>query len=790
MTEHLKSVPRKRRRPAKSCEPCRSRKIKCDRGLPCRPCMRSRASLLCTYKPDHMPVSPGSQPDATEGAGVIFSPPRTSGDALGTIEPLCDIPEIHEPTTSSLSHRVSALEQLLQNSGCDSRQTNSLKNLEARLSKIEQRIGTSLSEPMPLDKSELRIKLPRPHLRPEHEKTRLFGKTHWVHSLDQFNILSQMQSKPYSVVDGVQLEANGAMLEAASARRRAKSYGASLLQEPMPTLQESIPAKSICDQAIDAYLRTFEPMFRILHVPSFVREYESFWTQAGPAPNEFLMKLTMVLTIGGIFLPDRSVANEIKRAARNWVYAVQWWLIGPTERDAMSIDGIQVFCLLLLARQTSALGGTASIITEALSKLSFTLGLHIDPRCHQLTPFESELRRRLWLTVLELTAITSLNSTLPLLLVVGDYHVPLPSNIADSKLEKSAPDRRINKHEELDCSLQLLLAKSLRLRTQIIHDLNDSSREAIYENAIAQSDSLQTHCRELAEVLQPEEIREEADAPAAANSFHHKFLDTYFRRLILFLHRPFAHQARQDHRFLLSRKTCLESSLIMAAHTEEMDLLKGTLDDFSYCCISGGGMFKGAMGQDIILGVSLEVVTQLEEEGLDDPQKTRRRDPLARLLQGHRQPLMRYLRHVQEQWRQVIRLGRPSLKQYLFVTCILNHIEAMEKRRDTKVAVLDAIRQGLRECTVLLKESPAYVSTEIASEWLNGTSPDTIDTMTLFGFDFNALVSSPPLWFWMFFESNVQSLGSYVVDGYACLDALTRHDVLTVMCCNARYNMR
>ncbi|KAI8951274.1 hypothetical protein F4801DRAFT_589821 [Xylaria longipes] len=760
MTEHLNSASRKRQRhrPAKSCEPCRSRKIKCDRGLPCRPCLRSRASLLCTYKSDHTPVSPGSQahtptqPDAVEEAGVLPSTPRPSQsrDILDSIEPLCIISEAHEPTASSLSHRVSVLEQLLQHPEHDSRQTSSLKDLEARLSRIEQRIGTSSSEPRPPDKSELRIKLPRPHLRVEHEKTRLFGKTHWTHSLDQFNILSQMQSKPYSVVDGVQAEANGAMLEAASTRRRAKTHRAQLLHEPMPGLRESIPAKDICDQAIDGYLRTFEPMFRIMHVPSFMREYESYWTQAEPAPNEFLMKFTMLLTIGAIFLPDRSVANEIKRTARNWVYAVQWWLIGPTERDAMSIDGIQVFCLLLLARQTSALGGTSSIITEALSKLSFTLGLHIDPRQHlSLTPFESELRRRLWLTVLELTAITSLNSTFPLLLVAGDYHVPLPSNIADYKLGKTESESetardRTSKHEELGCSLQLLLAKSLRLRTQIIHELNDSSREAIYEKVVAQSNSLQAHCRELATALQPEETtRDEEDAPVVASSFHHKFLDTYFRRLILFLHRPFANQARQDHRFLLSRKTCLESSLIMVAHTEAMDLLRGDLDDFSYCCISGSGMFKGAMGQDIILGVSLEIVTQLEEEGLGDPrhaaQQARRRDPLARLLHGHRQPLMRYLRHVQEQWRESIRLGRPSLKQYLFVSCILNHIEAMEAGRGTKAAVLDTIRQVLLECTVLLKESPAYGSTEVASEWLDDISPDTIDTMALFGFDFNAL---------------------------------------------------
>lgn len=141
-----------------------------------------------------------------------------------------------------------------------------------------------------------------------------------------------MQTKPYSVVDGAQAEANGALLEAASARRRAKTHGTKSLHEPMPALRESIPARAICDQAIDGYLRTFEPMFRILHVPSFMKEYESYWAQAELAPNEFLMKFTMVLTIGAIFLTDRSVANEIKRTARNWVYAVQWWLIGPTVR--------------------------------------------------------------------------------------------------------------------------------------------------------------------------------------------------------------------------------------------------------------------------------------------------------------------------------------------------------------------------------------------------------------------------------------------------------------------------
>ncbi|KAJ8131731.1 hypothetical protein O1611_g1894 [Lasiodiplodia mahajangana] len=631
MTEQLKSVPgkRQRRRSAKSCEPCRARKIKCDRGLPCRPCLRSRASLLCTYTSDHTLVSSGLEahtplrPESVKETGTSTAAPAVSrnGDAASPIDTPYNSHE-DEASTPSLARRVNFLEQIFQTSEHECRPNSSLKDLEARLAKIEQRIGASSSESRSSDKSDLRIKLPRPHLRAEREKTRLFGKSHWVHSLEQFNILSQMQSKPYSPVDGVQAEANGAMIEAASARRHVKSRGAKLLRDPMPTLSESIPAKAICDHAIDGYLRTFEPIFRILHVPSFMSEYESYWTQTEPTQSQFLMKLTMVLTIGGIFLADRPVANEIKRSARNWVYAVQWWLVGPTEREAMSISGIQVFCLLLLARQTSALGGTSSIITEALSKLSFTLGLHVDPRFHYaMTPFESELRRRLWLTVLELTAITSLNSTLPLLLYAGDYQVPLPTNTRDYNLGKdkdAETPQEHGKHEGLDCSLQIVLAKSLRLRMQIIQELNDASREATYEKAIALSNNLQAHCREISAFFQPDEIQQDDLSPTPG--FHHKFLDTYFRRLILFLHRPFAHQARKDHRYFLSRKICLESSLIMAAHTESMDLRAGNLDDFSYCCVSGSGMFKGAMGQDIILGVALlYAAAAMGRAGILDP---------------------------------------------------------------------------------------------------------------------------------------------------------------------------
>ncbi|KAI1331550.1 hypothetical protein F5Y16DRAFT_360229 [Xylariaceae sp. FL0255] len=723
---------RQRWRLAKSCEPCRARKVKCDRGLPCQTCLKSRASLSCTYKPE---------PDQALSKSPDRSPsPSLSRASAGHYH--------NEDAVKNLVQKISRLEHFTGQPETTGSGPNisgyALKSLEARVAKIEQRLASdSRNEIRSLDRSDLKIPLPRPHLRVEHEKTRLFGKTHWVHSLDQFTLLRQMQKTPYSIVDNTFPSHKVSMCEASQIRRRAKSLGPKLLQDPLPSFRRTIPTRNICDDALDAYLRTYEPMFRILHVPSFMRDYEGYWLNPESSSNEFILKLSMILTIGAIFFRNRSTANEIRGIAREWIYAVQWWLVGPDERDAMSLEGVQIFCLLLLARQASALGGTASIITEALPKLSFTIGLHVDPRfLPSMTPLESELRRRLWITVLELITITALNSTLPLLVSLDDSCVRLPSNVADSSFSTTLgeePARQPSKHEDMDCSLQLLLAKSLRLRMQIVRELNDASCEASYQKVLETTSTLKTHCRDISAFFHTNTTGDRQN-PMSSLSFHQKFIDCYLRRLILFLHRPFSNKSRRQHQFLLSRKDCLESCLVMASYTENGNIADGVIDEYTYSCMAGGGMFKGPLGQDVICAIAIEIVTQLEEESEHDAQKahTKVLDPLAMLSRSNRRPLIDFLERTREQWKQIIALGCASLKQYLFLLGIEAHIQAMQSGGDFKNALKEIIITYLREILDFIRDSPVYQgSSDPESLMTDNSSSYDIDPMTFFGFIFN-----------------------------------------------------
>ncbi|KAI0018891.1 hypothetical protein F4780DRAFT_474900 [Xylariomycetidae sp. FL0641] len=776
MTDNLNPVPvpRKRRRLAKSCEPCRSRKIRCDRGFPCKPCKRSRAALSCCYKPDGFGPVVSSRSDEARG------PASRGGDQASSRESHQSSAEEHpsqrHPPTSwnGAGQRHDAGEPRLPVPGSELRRApaaTASDDLADRVARLE-RLLTSPKEEDPARgrDSALSVTLPRPHLRLEHEKTRLFGQSHWLHSLEHvhlllvplqhFHIVSYMQARGASATDGAQNELVSEIKEAARARRSAKKRDFGSLQDLMPGLPATIPSRAVCDRAYRHYLRTFEPVFRILHVPSFQREYASYWSQPDGRQNAFLMKLLMILVLGSIFLSDRAEHDEIRSHAREWAYVVQWWLTGPTECEAMGLDGIQVFCLLTLARQAHSLGGTASIATDALLKLSFTVGLHLDPRNFtSISPLESELRRRLWITVLELTTITSMNSTLPLLVRPDDFQMRMPSNRADKDLEggndethavpiaaQATPVEGITDYTALDCSLQLLLARSLRLRMQVVRLLNSGAKELSFQEALGLGDSLKAQCRNIAAFFDAN-----VSSPAVSghndSAFHQKFLDSYLRRIVLLLHRPFAIQARNDARFFIARKICLEASIIVAEHAHAMDLACGQVDDFCRLCMTGSGLFKASLSQDVICGLTFEIMTQLEEEEGAGPRDGKARsspsasDPLARMAQAGREPLMRILEHMREQWRHIIKLGRPSLKQYIFLSWLLGHIKAQQAGQDPGKIMFASAAEAIKECKDMLNDYKTSAASSAAWSWSEDTSPHNLDTMGLFGFDFSTLVS-------------------------------------------------
>jgi hypothetical protein len=118
--------------------------------------------------------------------------------------------------------------------------------------------------------------------------------------------------------------------------------------------------------------------------------------------------MLLAMAIGVTFYQE-SDAEILRTQAEKWVYAGQSWLSEiPCEKSRLNIAGLQLQCLLLIARQSVAVvGDLVWISTGSLVQRAFSMGLHRDPKYFpSMTVLQAEIRRRLWATIVELNVHT------------------------------------------------------------------------------------------------------------------------------------------------------------------------------------------------------------------------------------------------------------------------------------------------------------------------------------------------------------------------------------------------
>lgn len=494
-----------------------------------------------------------------------------------------------------------------------------------------------------------------------------------------------------------------------------KNEQAPQLIDPASELLNTLPTRQVCDRLVGHYMRTFQLIYPTVHVPTFWKEYEHYWSSAHTGgTRSFAIKLGLMLTIGIIFSADGD-DEQLRTISRSWIQAAQWWLVGPSEKSTSNLDGIQIFCLLLIARQVTSAGPSPWLSEASLIKVAMAMGLHRDPRIFRLSPLQAEIRTRLWTTVLELAIHGAMDSSTPFLLSELDFDDHTPHNIRD---EDFGPDSsHLPPTQELttftQSSFQILMRQSLSVRLEIARIVQNTHTEQSCDKAIELSAKLQKACRDIATYCRLHW------ALSQSSSMHREFLDMQFRRYILLLHRPFMLQARKDPRFYLSQKICLESAMIIASYAQRIDLPSDVLDDLSRLMIMSTGSFRGPLTLDIITILGLDVTNQLEETGtgLSTSSGTLILDPLAEMARAQREPVVRILEHIKEQLLQIIKLGHPTLKRYIFLAGVLAQIRAMESGQSIQSVVVKTAQESLRECYTILQ---SFRTAEFPQDLLQG----------------------------------------------------------------------
>ncbi|KAL7945479.1 hypothetical protein V8C42DRAFT_323271 [Trichoderma barbatum] len=762
-------VERRRRRPAISCALCRKRKLKCNRQRPCSNCIRSKTET-CVYENHHLVDQPLAtrQSPAHSQIGVFSVESRAQTKA--------HLDSNSNEAFSIRSHGSSIAPRSLIGPLTPRSQDESILNLSVpevgrsgfigldqpeAVSGLQQQTFDAVPESDFLaNASHLtggaihfhRESNPADAVSPGlvrsvTHKTRFFGQSHWINVFQMFKGMFVMNeihllettSNVYPLL--FKCKSLGRLIKA----KRTPAW------PTIPTRE--LPAKQICDKLIDCYLKTTENIYRILHLPSFKRDYEELWEPGAYPDIAFIVQLKLVLAIGAMSYDDDF---SMRPPAIRWVYEAQTWAAEPEFKARLGIQFIQTQILLLLARENVGVSGDSVWVSAGdLVRRAIHMGLHRDP--HHLPKrslFATEMHRRLWNTILEMLLRMSLTSGGPPLIRLEDFDTQAPGNFDDEQLMVEGSVQKAE-NEYTSMSIAIALRRTFAARLTVTGFLNDLSSCGTYERTLELDTELRSAYRTLCRAL--ERFKCQPEGTPGLSALDLRFVDFIIQRYISALHTPYLIPAFRQTKYAVSRKLAIEAALktwsavypsssIMATHLRQNASSLPEEDLLSRLACCGPGFFRIASLQASLL-IAAELDNQLrEEQGL--------------VPSPFRADLLSVILESKEWCLQSIKVGETNVKGYLVNCVIVAHIEGLMQGldlQDIPPLFLKAAETSVETCVAILEGIAGQSQdqgTDAREELDVGIRPQSPDWDFLVSdamFAYNAGVSEPMNW--MFSET-------------------------------------
>lgn len=440
-----------------------------------------------------------------------------------------------------------------------------------------------------------------------------------------------------------------------------------------PTLPISdLPSREISDSLIECYLRTIETVYRILHVPTFRRDYEAIWTPGSKPDTSFIIQLKLVLAIGATVYDEKF---SMRPSALQWVYEAQTWIAEPEFKARLSLQYLQSSILLLFARESTSVGEDFTWITAgALIRAAVYMGLHRDPmHLPKRTLFGAEMRRRLWNTILEVSLHSSLLCGGPPLVSLDNFDSDPPGNFDDEQLLAENPVPK-PENEFSHTTVARAFRRTWEMRLKVAHYLNDLTSNGTYDAALHLDHDFRNSYKKLSHTLHSATFKSECPP----SRFAINYVDFVMRRYLMSIHVPFVGPDFHATTYAFSHKVVIDASLKLWntsywGETSELsqvenDTMIQAHRDFARLATCGNGFLRTSTFQASFL-LAGELLNQFkEEEGLGPV--TLRPDLLAVLNEA-------------KDWSfRCIEAGETNIKGYMLNCLLASYLDGLMRGLD------------------------------------------------------------------------------------------------------------
>ncbi|KAK9366136.1 hypothetical protein V1509DRAFT_308082 [Lipomyces kononenkoae] len=343
----------------RSCTFCRHRKVKCDRQQPCANCVRACHGHGCVYPP---------------------GPGRAAKQSRKTLN-------------SELVDRLSRLETIIRRRALPDPETSSTRSVEIDKHSLDTEnassVTSSLDHSSSVDQQLGRLVI-------DETRSYYISNILWANLGSEIEELRNLLAEPaFEDEDGIYEDISSPPLgsNAAILGFRALAYS---LQSYHPPLPESVAL-------LQVFIENVVPMVHIFHIPTTTRMYWDVIARLDSIDKNteallFAIYYSAVISMG----PEQCInimGMSREAAIEKYRFAVEQAMARANLLNTQSIILIQAAVLFLSALRNEDDSRTVWSLTSLVFHIAQTMGLHRDGTAFGLKPFETELRRRLWLHI-------------------------------------------------------------------------------------------------------------------------------------------------------------------------------------------------------------------------------------------------------------------------------------------------------------------------------------------------------------------------------------------------------
>ncbi|KAL9059988.1 MAG: hypothetical protein Q9162_000838, partial [Coniocarpon cinnabarinum] len=210
----------------------------------------------------------------------------------------------------------------------------------------------------------------------------------------------------------------------------------------------SMPDKPDCDQLVYRYISTVGPTRVMIHGPTFIKEYEEFWQNSDSATNTWLGLLFGIMCLAVGFHRRRREPlppslQEIGDVASIYRVRSAQCLINANyaKITKYTLESLVVYSFAEFLRSKDVPVTTGLIVEMAIS-MAIRAGFHRDPSHfgNRFTPFEKEMRRRIWSNLVISDISMSFDNGKPRAIHSQYVDTQIPGNYAEEDFDESTQE--------------------------------------------------------------------------------------------------------------------------------------------------------------------------------------------------------------------------------------------------------------------------------------------------------------------------------------------------------------